>query len=70
MGEARGDHEGREPEWALPQPSNPRKPPKVETGGRRKPLGTSRGRMGVSGNKGILPLDNNCWKLTRDVKGG
>ena len=33
VGEARGDHEGREPEWALPQPSDPRRPPKVETGG-------------------------------------
>ena len=35
VGEARGDHEGREPEWALPRPSDPRRPPKVETGGRR-----------------------------------
>ena len=33
VGEARGDHEGREPEWALPRPSDPRRPPKVETGG-------------------------------------
>ena len=33
IGEARGHHEGREPEWALPQPSDPRRPPKVETGG-------------------------------------
>ena len=33
VGEARGDHEGREPEWALPRPTDPRKPPKVETGG-------------------------------------
>ena len=32
-GEARSDHEGREPEWALPQPSDPRRPPKVEIGG-------------------------------------
>ena len=31
--EARGDHEGREPEWALPRPSDPHRPPKVETGG-------------------------------------
>ena len=34
-GEARSDHEGREPEWALPQPSDPCRPPKVEIGGRR-----------------------------------
>ena len=33
VGEARGDHEGRESEWALPRPSDPRRPPKVETGG-------------------------------------
>ena len=33
VGEARGDHEGREPEWALPRPSDPHRPPKVETGG-------------------------------------
>ena len=32
-GEARSDHEGREPEWALPRPSDPCRPPKVETGG-------------------------------------
>ena len=32
IGEAQGDHEGREPEWALPQPSDPRRPPKVEPG--------------------------------------
>ena len=32
--EARGDHEGRELKWALPQPSDPRKPPKVGTGER------------------------------------
>ena len=33
IGEARGGHEGREPEWALPQPSDPRRPPKAEIGG-------------------------------------
>ena len=33
VGEARGDHEGREPEWALPRPSDLRRPPKVEAGG-------------------------------------
>ena len=33
VGEARGDHEGREPEWALPRPADPRRPPKAETGG-------------------------------------
>ena len=43
IGEARGDHEGRELEWALPQPSDPRKPPKVGTGGEGV---TSRGTQG------------------------
>ena len=33
IGEASGDHEGREPEWALPRPSDPHRSPKVETGG-------------------------------------
>ena len=32
-GEARGDHRGGEPEWALPKPSDPRRPPR---GGTRK----------------------------------
>ena len=34
-GEAWSDHEGREPEWALPRPSDPRRPLKVETGGEK-----------------------------------
>ena len=33
VGEARGDHEGRESEWALPRPSGPHRPPKAEIGG-------------------------------------
>ena len=70
VGEARGDHEGREPEWALPRPSDPRGPPEVETGERRQPLGAPKDRTGVPLNRGTLPLDNNCWKLTRDVKEG
>ena len=40
VGEVRGDHGGREPEWALPRPSDPRRPLKVETGGEEA---TSRG---------------------------
>ena len=32
VGEARGDHEGRESEWALPRPSDLRRPPKSEIG--------------------------------------
>ena len=70
VGEVRGDHEGKEPEWALPGPSDPCRPPKVEIGERRQPLGVSRDRTGVPLNRGTLPLDNNCWKPTRDVEGG
>ena len=33
VGETQGGYEGREPEWALPRPSDPRSPPKAETGG-------------------------------------
>ena len=47
IGEARGDHEGRGPEWALPRPSDPRKPPKVETGGEET---TSRGTQRQDGS--------------------
>ena len=32
VGEARGAREGRKSEWALPQPSDPHRPPKAETG--------------------------------------
>ena len=39
-------------------------------GKRRRPLRTPGGRMGVPLNRGILPLDNNCWKLTRNIEGG
>ena len=43
-GEARGDHRGGEPEWALPKPSEPRRPPRGGTGKRG---GTSSGHSGV-----------------------
>ena len=69
VGEARGAHEGREFEWALPRPSYHR-PPKVETGGEEA---TSRGTQRQDGGPTELrypTLDNNCWKLIRDVEGG
>ena len=47
VGEARGDHEGREPEWALPRPSDPCRPSKVETGGEEI---TSRRTWGQNGS--------------------
>ena len=48
VGEARGDHEGREPEWALPQPSDPHRPPKVETGGEEVTSQSTQGQDGGS----------------------
>ena len=48
IGEARGDHEGREPEWALPRPSDPRRPPKAETGGEEVTSRDSRRQDGSS----------------------
>ena len=33
VGETQGGYEGGGPEWALPQPSDPRSPPKTEIGG-------------------------------------
>ena len=47
VGEVRGDHEERELEWALPRPSDPRRPPKVETGGEET---TSRDVQGQDGS--------------------
>ena len=46
IGEAQGGHEGREPEWALPRPLDPRGPPKAETGGEEA---TSRGTQRQDG---------------------
>ena len=46
VGEARGDHEGREPEWALPRPSDPCRPPKAETGGEEVTSRDIRGQDG------------------------
>ena len=43
---------------------------RLRQGERRQPLGAPRDRMGVPLNIGTLPLDINCWKLTRDVEGG
>ena len=37
-GEAQGDHRGGEPEWALPKPSDPCRPPRGATGKEEVPL--------------------------------
>ena len=56
VGETRGDHEGREPEWELPWPSDPRRPPKVETGGEEAASrGTQRQDGGSTGQRYPTP---------------
>ena len=47
VGKVRGDHEERELEWALPRPSDSRRPPKVEMGGEEI---TSRDIQGQDGS--------------------
>ena len=55
-GEARGDHEGREPEWALPQPSDPRRPPGAGTGNEEvTPRDTPRQNEGPSEQRYLTP---------------
>ena len=46
--EARGNHEGREPEWALPRPSDPCRPPKVERGEEEATFGGTQRQDGGS----------------------
>ena len=43
IGEARGDHRGGEPEWALPKPSDPCRPPRGGTGKEEVPLRDTQG---------------------------
>ena len=77
IGEPRGDHEGREPEWALPQPSDPRRPLKAETGEEEvTPRDTRRQNEGPSGQgyptprQQLLEADKKCRRrfaaLARD----
>ena len=42
--EAQGDHQGGESEWALPEPSDPRRPPRGETGKEEVTLRDTQGR--------------------------
>ena len=56
IGKAQGGHEGREPEWALPQPSDPRDPPKAETGGEEATSqGTQRQDGGSAKQRHLTP---------------
>ena len=56
VGETQGGYEGREPEWALPRPSDPRSPPKTETGGEGATTqGTQRQGGGVNEQKYLTP---------------
>ena len=42
--EAQGDHQGGESKWALPEPSDPRRPPRGETGKEEVSLQDTQGR--------------------------
>ena len=53
-GEAQSDHEGREPEWALPRPSDPRRPPKVEIGGEGATIRDIQGQDGGANEQKYL----------------
>ena len=56
VGETQGGYEGREPEWALPQPLDPRCPPKAETGGEGATTrGTQRQDGGADEQKYLTP---------------
>ena len=77
IGEARGDHEGREPEWALPQPSDPHRPPKAEAGGEEVTSKDIRGQDGSpseqrypTSRQQLLEADKRCRRrlaaLARD----
>ena len=56
VGETQGGYEGREPEWALPWPSDPRSPPKAETGGEGATTrGTQRQDGGANEQKYLTP---------------
>ena len=56
VGKAQGGHEGREPEWALPRPSDPRDPPKAETGGEEATSqGTQRQDRGSATQRHLTP---------------
>ena len=77
VGEARGDREGGKPEWALPRPSDPRKPPKVETGeeeatsqGTQRQDGGSIEQRYLTPRQQLLEADKRCKRrlaaLARD----
>ena len=56
VGETQGGYEGGGPEWALPQPSDPRSPPKVEVEGEGATTqGTQRQDGGANEQKYLTP---------------
>ena len=54
-GEARGDHRGGEPEWTLPKPSDPCRPPRGGTGKEEVPLQDTQ-RRGEGPSKQEYPI--------------
>ena len=57
IGEARGDHRGGEPEWALPKPSDPHRPPRGGTGKEEVPLRDTQ-RWGEGPSEQEYPISN------------
>ena len=57
--EARGDHRGGEPEWALPKPSDPRRPLRGGPEKRRYLFGTLWGGVKPPMNRNTPSLTNN-----------
>ena len=57
--EAQSDRQGGEPEWALPEPSDPCRPPRGGWKERRYPFGPLRGGMKAPLSRNTPPLTNN-----------
>ena len=53
-----GDHQGGGPKWALPRPSDPRRPPRGGPGKEEVTPGTLRGEMKAPLSRNTLPLTN------------
>ena len=57
--EVQGGHQGGESEWALPEPSDPCRPPRGERERRRYLFRVLRGEMKAPPGRNTLPLINN-----------
>ena len=57
--EAQHDHQGGEFKWALPEPSDPRRPPRGETGKEEVSLQDNQSEMKAPPSRNTLPLIDN-----------